>query len=126
MDECPATASILQELRALEPIFHTRAFGVTLDDFARRMAEDYWEIGASGTRYDRDFILKHLASTPSVDAEAVGWITSDHALRQLAEDTFLLTYRLQQKERITLRSTIWRRSRQGWEILFHQGTVIAC
>jgi len=116
-------ASILEELRALEPIFHTLAFGVTLDDFARRMVDDYWEIGASGARYDRAFILKHLASTPPVDAEAAGWITSDHALRCLAADTFLLTYRLQQKERITLRSTLWRRSEQGWRILFHQGTL---
>ena len=41
---------VLEELRALEPIFHTRAFGVTLDDFARRMVDDYWEIGASGAR----------------------------------------------------------------------------
>lgn len=114
---------VLEELRALEPIFHTRAFGVTLDDFARRMVDDYWEIGASGARYDRAFILKHLASAPPVDAETEGWITSNHALRCLASDTFLLTYRLQQKERVTLRSTLWRNTELGWQILFHQGTV---
>lgn len=125
MEDHLDTASILEELRALEPIFHTHAFGMTMDDFARRMVDDYWEIGASGTRYDRVFILKHLASSPPVDATAEGWVTSDHALRQLAEDTFLLTYRLQQKQRVTLRSTLWRRSDQGWQILYHQGTIVS-
>lgn len=117
--------AVLEELRAMEPIFHTPAFGVTLDDFERRMVNDYWEIGASGARYDRAFILRHLASAPPVDAEAAGWIASGHALRQLAADTFLLTYRLQQKERVTLRSTLWRRAAHGWQILFHQGTVVS-
>ncbi|MEZ2347868.1 DUF4440 domain-containing protein [Terriglobus sp. RCC_193] len=123
MEEQPDVASVLEELCMLEPIFHTRAFGVTLDDFARRMVDDYWEIGASGARYDRAFILKHLASAPPVDAEEACWVTSDHAVRCLAADTFLLTYRLQQQERVTLRSTLWRQAEQGWQILFHQGTV---
>lgn len=125
MKEHSDTASVLEELRALEPIFHTQAFGVTMDDFAHRMVDDYWEIGASGARYDRAFILKHLAADPPVDASAEDWITSGHALRPLAAETFLLTYRLQQKERLTFRSTIWRRSEAGWQILFHQGTIIS-
>ncbi|SDF79487.1 DUF4440 domain-containing protein [Terriglobus roseus] len=125
MEDHLDTASVLEELRALEPIFHTQAFGTTMDDFAHRMVDDYWEIGASGARYDRAFILKHLASTPPVDAEAAGWITSHHQVRRLAADTFLLTYQLQQLERVTWRSTVWRRSEQGWQVVFHQGTVIS-
>lgn len=123
MEDQLDTASVLEELRALEPIFHTQAFGITMDDFARRMAHDYWEIGASGARYDRAFILKHLASTPPVNAKAAGWITSHHEVRQLSSEMFLLTYQLQQLERVTWRSTLWRRSEQGWQILFHQGTI---
>ncbi|WP_047492017.1 DUF4440 domain-containing protein [Terriglobus sp. TAA 43] len=125
MEDHSDTASVLEEIRALEPIFHTQAFGTSMDDFARRMVDEYWEIGASGARYDRAFILKHLASTPPVDAKAAGWITSHHEVRRLSADTFLLTYKLQQVERVTWRSTVWRRSEQGWQIVFHQGTVIS-
>jgi len=54
----------LTELIPLEPIFHTQDFGVTPSDFERRMAPEYWEIGASGRRYSREFILDFLAKIP--------------------------------------------------------------
>lgn len=125
MDDKVDLEAVLKELRMMEPIFHTRAFGITLEDFSRRMPDDYWEIGASGARYDRAFILQQLASTPPVDAESAGWRTSEYKLRELSEQAFLLTYRLQQGDRITLRSTLWRRTVSGWQILFHQGTVVS-
>ena len=57
----PALTPILDELRPLEPIFHTTEFGLEPADAARRTAPDYWEVGASGRRYSRDFILQTLA-----------------------------------------------------------------
>ena len=125
MEDQSDTASVLEELRMLEPIFHTQAFGTSMDDFARRMVDDYWEIGASGARYDRAFILKHLEAAPPVDAKAAGWITSHHEVRRLSADTFLLTYKLQQLDRVTLRATLWRLSEEGWQIVFHQGTIVS-
>jgi len=38
---------------------------------------------------------------------------------------YLFTYTLIQGERVTRRSTIWRRNPEGWQILFHQGTAVA-
>ena len=64
------TETILADLSRREPIFHR-------PDFPTMMADDYWEIGASGSRYDRAFILEHLAQNPPVDAEAAGWQTSE-------------------------------------------------
>lgn len=120
-----ATDDILAELMPLEPIFHTAAFGRTLAEFAQRMAADYWETGASGQPYSREFILEHLAANPPVDAEAAGWRASDHAVRALGEDTFLLTYTLDQNGRVTRRATVWQRGADGWKILYHQGTMVA-
>jgi len=38
---------------------------------------------------------------------------------------YLLTYTLlQDKTRLTRRSTIWRRTDGDWKIVFHQGTVV--
>jgi hypothetical protein len=35
-----------------------------------------------------------------------------------------LTYTLHQGARITRRSTIWRRTGEGWKIVYHQGTMV--
>jgi hypothetical protein len=38
--------------------------------------------------------------------------------------TYLFTYTLHQNERQTRRATIWHRTPVGWQILYHQGTII--
>jgi hypothetical protein len=120
-----ALLPVLEELRSLEPIFHTAEFGSTLADFEKRLAPDYWEIGASGRRYSREFLLQMLEQEPPVYASTARWRTSGHALRALGTDVYLLTYTLAQGERITRRSTIWQSTAAGWVVLFHQGTVVS-
>ena len=44
---------------------------------------------------------------------------------EIATDNYLVTYTLIQGERITRRATIWRRTIEGWKIVYHQGTVVA-
>jgi len=119
-----ALLPVLEELRRREPIFHTPAFGTTRADFERATAPDYWEVGASGCRYSREFILRALDKNPPADAATVGWETSDHALRRLGPDVYLFTYTLRQHERLTRRATIWRNTAEGWHILYHQGTIV--
>lgn len=123
----PELLPILDELRAREPIFHTRAFGLTLEEFERNTVPNYWEVGASGRRYSREFVLELARKQPEhfVDANEVGWRTEDFGLIQLGSKTYLLTYTLDQNGRRTRRSTIWRRDPDGWKILYHQGTIIS-
>ncbi len=113
----PELLPILQDLRSREPIFHRPGEPTT-------MAPTYWEVGASGRRYSRQFILKHLAASPPLDALQAGWKTSDHAVVRLSADTFLFTYTLQQPQRLTRRATIWQQTPSGWQVLFHQGTIV--
>jgi hypothetical protein len=120
----PELLPLLEELRRCEPIFHTREFGLTAAECERRMALGYWEVGASGRRYSREFILRRLEQSPPIDAQLAGWKTSDHALRSVGPKTYLLTYTLLQGDRLTHRATVWRSTTQGWVILFHQGTVV--
>lgn len=121
----PELPKILEELREREPIFHSPAFGTSNADFAQAMAAEYWEIGASGWRYTRDFILNELYTQPPAFAADLGWLTSDHAVLRLGPETFLFTYKLQQVERVTRRATIWRRQGAQWQVLYHQGTIIS-
>jgi hypothetical protein len=117
-------AGVLAELRRREPIFHTPEFGSTRIEFEKMMAPEYWETGASGRRYTREFILDLLERNPPVDAAGAGWQSYDHAVRRLNGETYLLTYTLHQVERVTRRMTIWESSSAGWRILYHQGTIV--
>lgn len=121
----PELRPILEELRQQEPIFHRPAFASTAEDFASLTAPTYWEVGASGRRYTREFILNHLAENPPADAATANWRTSGFALQSLSSDTYLLTYTLKQADRFTRRATLWRRTPTGWQILYHQGTLIS-
>jgi hypothetical protein len=120
----PELQGILAELCRREPIFHRPEFGTTRADFERMTVEDYWETGASGRRYSRKFVLDELEKRFSVPHADV-WETSDFQCRRLGDDTYLLTYTLlQDKQRLTRRSTIWQRTLDSWKIVYHQGTIV--
>jgi hypothetical protein len=120
---------VLAELSSREPIFHRAEHGsvagATREDFARMVSDDFCEVGASGRQYSREFVLDELEKRFAVPHDDV-WETKDFVCRCLAEDVYLLTYTLvQDRVRVTRRSTIWRRTTDGWEIEYHQGTVVA-
>jgi Uncharacterized protein conserved in bacteria len=120
----PALLEVLDELRQREPIFHRPEHGSSRVDFEHMTAADFWEIGASGRRYSRSWVLDVLDARLAAAAPDP-WETSDFHCRQLAADVYLLTYTLRQDRRLTRRATIWRRAPDGWKIVFHQGTEVA-
>jgi hypothetical protein len=120
----PTLAEITAELSRREPIFHRPEVGTSRSDFANLMVDDYWEIGASGRRYERLAILDEMERRYAAPHENV-WKTSDFECRRLAPGVYLLTYKLiQNHDRHTRRSTIWQSTPQGWKIVYHQGTLI--
>lgn len=120
----PSLLDILEELKAREPIFHRAEFGRTRADFENMMVPDFWETGASGRRYSREYALSELEKRYAGEYRDV-WETSDFHCRRLSEDVYLLTYTLlQDKERLTRRATIWQKTPTGWKIVFHQGTIV--
>jgi hypothetical protein len=115
--------AVLEELRKREPIFHRPEYARSRAEVEAMTAEDFWEIGASGRRYSRQYVLDTLEErleNPVEDA----WETRDFHCRNLAPDLYLLTYTLLQGERLTRRSTLWRRDGSAWKVLFHQGTLM--
>lgn len=120
----PALAGILEELIHREPIFHRPEFGTSRADFENMTAADFWEVGASGRRYSREYVLEVLEERHSKPHEDV-WEAMDFHCRRLADDLYLLTYTLiQDHHRVTRRSTIWQQTQEGWKIAFHQGTIV--
>ena len=56
----PALRSVLDELVSREPIFHRPEWGTTRAHFESMTMPDFWEVGASGRRYSRDYVLAEL------------------------------------------------------------------
>jgi hypothetical protein len=123
--------AVLQELRQREPIFHHPEFGTTRQDFEKMIDASYWEVGASGRRYSREYVLAEVVKRYE-DPQYRGvhsvpentWQTKDFYCCEIARDNYLLAYTLVQQERVTRRSTLWRRSDTGWKVLYHQGTIV--
>jgi len=124
LSTAPELAGILAELSRLEPIFHWPPKSMTREMLEEMTVGDFWEVGASGRRYSRDFVfdvLEQRKAKPEPDV----WQTSDFHCRKLAEDIYLLTYTiLQDNTRLTRRATIWQRTATGWKIIYHQGTIV--
>ena len=119
----PKLLNILEELKKREPIFHKPEFGTTRRDYEKMIDASFREVGASGRRYSREYVLDILVKRSDCMDES-NWITKDFHCLEIAQDNYLLTYTLFQNERVTRRATLWRRYGEDWKIVFHQGTVV--
>lgn len=120
----PRREEVLEALRQLEPIFHRPESGAGPADGERITEVGFWEIGASGQRYGRDDVLEVLrqrVAHPSHESLAA----DEFACHPLAPSLYLLSYRLRQGEHVTRRTTLWRRTVEGWKAVYHQGTPVA-
>ncbi len=127
MEPTLATAAhlmaILEELKRREPIFHRPELGRSRRDFEDMTDASFWEVGASGRRYSREFILDTLDNRFPERGVDVWEIRGFHCL-EIAPENYLVTYTLLQGPRVTRRATLWRRSNTGWKALYHQGTLV--
>jgi hypothetical protein len=118
-----ALAPVLDELKKLEPLFHAAHAQASTQQFEQLVAPEFWEVGASGKRYSRAFVLKVLAERIESPDVAL-WHTDDFCVAELGAGNYLLTYTLHQPDRVTRRASIWRRTASGWQVVYHQGTVV--
>ena len=115
---------VREELIQREPLFHRPELGMRREDYEKMTAPEFWEIGASGRRYSREYILGVLTErnrNPPDDP----WKVQDFDCIEIAQDNYLATYTLVQGERVTRRATLWRRGADGWQAVYHQGTVVS-
>jgi hypothetical protein len=89
---------------------------------SRLLADDFVEFGSSGRIFSKPEIISSLQTEPSVEL-----VASEFAVRRLAADVALLTYRVQRMAdppAISLRSSLWRKHGEHWQMVFHQGTPV--
>ena len=124
LSTAPELKEILAELSQLEPIFHWPPAQMSREALEKMTTEDFWEVGASGRRFAREFVFDVLEQRRAAPQSNIWEITDLHC-RKLAAEVYLLTNTLlQDNVRLTRRSTIWQRTAEGWQIVYHQGTVV--
>jgi hypothetical protein len=60
---------VLEDFQRLEPLFHAANPDASPEKFEELVAPQFWEIGASGRRYSRDFALSVLTERQRKPAE---------------------------------------------------------
>lgn len=117
---------ILEELKSREPIFHhPDKFGSAEQDILNQMCDEFWEVGASGNVYTKQDVINTLLERYNDPEYHDIWEAKDFESTKIDDNNYLLTYVLiQNKTRVTRRSTIWRKCNNEWKILYHQGTIV--
>src|SRR4051794_1625933 len=79
--------TVLDELVAREPLFHRTERGTSRAAFEAMTADDFWEVGASGARYDREFVWTVLQRRNAAGVPHV-WETSEFPCPPPGGNTF--------------------------------------
>ncbi|MFC5213416.1 DUF4440 domain-containing protein [Streptomyces coerulescens] len=80
---------------------------------------EFHEFGASGRRWDRASTMARLPVDTDPHRYAV---TSEIRGVRLAPDVVHLTFDTEYNGSRSHRSSLWRRTEDGWQMYFHQGT----
>lgn len=120
MDLSEADINTLEflENQLLRPETRTSA-----EQVAKLLAEEYLEIGSSGKVYNKSQTIATLADS----AQQASMNISKFDARRLAQNLALVTYHIHKTlpeggSTHSLHSSVWRQTKNGWRILFHQGT----
>lgn len=87
------------------------------------LADDFFEFGASGTRWTKQDTLRDLPKHAEVK-----YTTHDFAIHELSLTIVLATYRVEKEnldsgeKKLSLRSSLWQNHNGRWQMIFHQGT----
>lgn len=86
------------------------------------LSDDFKEFGGSGMVLDRDKIIELLPLETDTEFKM-----SDFSVKKLSPDTVLATYKVAKieagKMSESLRSSIWKKTQENWQMVFHQGTI---
>lgn len=89
------------------------------------LADDFMEFGSSGGIYEKNEILERLPKNSQTSP--VEFSVSDFEVKKLDENIVLATFKTDKEltdksHVISLRSSIWRKAGDSWQMVFHQGT----
>ena len=119
-------ASLSEQLLELEKKLLDPALRRTPEMLAPMLADNFVEFGSSGRTYDKKQVLYQLSR--QLPAQLT---IEEFRVVELAPDAALVTYRARAEsadrkaEKYSLRSSIWIQHTGEWQMMFHQGTLVA-
>ena len=89
------------------------------------LADDFMEFGSSGLVYFKPDALQNLTTSTN----KVVFVVSDFKTKELSENFVLTTFKTERTVNdtdvvVSLRSSIWKKTNDNWQMFFHQGTPI--
>ena len=116
----------LADIRSLEEALHRPEVRRSRETLEALLSEQFVEFGASGAVYNRATIIDLLIQENDSDNDDLR--ATNYALMSISHDAVLLTYESERTQndgskRYVLRSSIWKRNDDRWQMLFHQGTI---
>ena len=115
----PCTDADLSTVLELERALQTRKCRRDRERLNSLLAEDFSEVGASGAVWDKSSILDMLRDEAPVDIEVL-----ELDGRVISSDLVLLHWISRTLNRRARRTSLWRRTATGWELVHHQGTPL--
>ncbi|MFI8566640.1 DUF4440 domain-containing protein [Rhodococcus sp. NPDC078407] len=115
----PCTDADLSTVLELERALQTRKCRRDRERLNSLLAEDFSEVGASGAVWDKSSILDMLRDETPVDIEVL-----ELDGRMISADLVLVQWISRTPNRRARRTSLWRRTATGWELVHHQGTPL--
>ncbi len=118
--------ALTELLTALERELHDPAVRRDRARLHALLDAEFVEVGASGRMYTKAALVAHLSDEAPAAIHA-----DDFRVVVLAPDVAFVTYRSWRvahdgaRGAATLRSSLWRKTGQGWQLRYHQGTAVA-
>lgn len=108
-----------QTLLKLEQRLLSRATRHDAAEICRLIADEFIEFGASGNIWTKADLVNRMPDETFTERTI-----SEFAVKTLSEYTALVTYRCYTGTSMSLRSSIWRKQDEIWQMVFHQGTPV--
>ena len=110
---------ILLEEKLLNPSIRK-----SIEEVSQLLADDYVEFGSSGKVYKKKDTIEALQKEPAGQISA-----HDFKVNLLTPEVTLVTYTAVKKDNLdsetkSLRSSVWQKTGEKWQIVFHQGTIV--
>ena len=119
-------ASLSENLLDLEKKLLDPTLRRSPEKLAPLLADEFVEFGSSGRAYNKKQILFALRK------QIPGRLTiEEFRVREISPAAALVTYRARAEsadhktEKSSLRSSVWVQRENGWQMIFHQGTVVS-
>jgi hypothetical protein len=115
----------IETIRMLEEKLVEPSTRHSVKELSALLDDDFTEFGHSGNVYDKQVVIGRIQKE-----ETDRMTLSDFKVVILAPNVILATYRATKTETggqksYSLRSSIWRKTGDKWQMFFHQGTTAA-